>query len=401
VKNASDVHSAKKPAEELGIRASSADRLTFEFSEPDPDFLYKLTASLLVPLKSLQFPAKEQISLQLFNGPYRAVRWNSGRRMALEPNPHFVNNVGPGGNPQKQAQRPSVEVLFLDEDQTALNLYEKGELTFLRRLPTHYIPTYKNRPDFHQIPVARFDYIGFGEALKDQPNLRAALSYSANFTELQKIYDALGPPGCHSLPDDFVDPKSLNDCVKFDLEKAKTYFSKVPAEQKAQRLRYVFSKAGGEDLKKGAEWFQSQWKKHLNLTVDLEQTETGVFFQQLRVSPPPIFRKGVGLERPTCLSALETFAKGGSENFFKLDDPAFEKILARLASQTATASTGLQRKPTLAARKTCSEGIRYLLDHHLLIPLGKIHWTLLVQPRFKGWHLNQMNQLDLSQLTVH
>ncbi len=377
VKNAMAVHGGTMPIDQLGIRAKGDGELIFEFQKRDPDFLYKLTASPLVPSKTDAYPEREAADKLIVNGPYKIVSWKIGRRVRLEPNANYSR-----GEPA----RPPVEILFVDEDETAYNLYRKGDLSFLRRLPTTNIPQYKGRPEFFQKPVSRFDYIGFGQDLKNQPDLRAALSLSLDFKELQKIYDALGIPGCPSLPESWMDDAH---CVKFDLARAKEHFAKVPAEIRAKPLRLVFSKAGGDDIKKGAEWLQAQWKKNLGFEVRLEGTENGVFLSMLRSESPPIFRKGVGLERPTCLAALETFSSEGSENFIGLDDAKYEKIIQRLE----TVSNRSAKR-----RKLCGEGVQYLLDRHLLVPLGRIHFTMLADPTFVGWEVNEMNQLDLSGL---
>ena len=241
IKNAIAVHGGKKPADQLGIKTEGKDKLILEFENPDPDFLYKLTSSSLTPVHTTDFghPTEFAEKKILFNGPYKIKEWLQGKRVRLEPNPFYKKGF---------AGRPPVEILFIDEDQTALNLYEQGTLTFLRRLSTTYISKYKTHPDFYQIPMARFDYVGFGDELKDQPDLRAALSYSADFTELQKIYDALGMPGCPALADELLDQPR---CLKFDLKKAKEHWARVSDEVKKRHPKFMFSMLGGDDVKRG------------------------------------------------------------------------------------------------------------------------------------------------------
>lgn len=391
VKNAMRINAGALAADRLGVRAESKTRLVFDFSAPDPDFLFKLTHSVLVPVAHETYPPPGELKTVLFNGPYRVVSWSRGRRFRLEKNPFYER-----GHPS----RPPVEVLFIDDDQTALNLYEQKQLSFLRRLPPASIATFQSRPDFFQIPVARFDYIGFGDALRDQPDLRAALSYGADYAELRKALglQALGPPGCPGLAPTLIEG---SHCVPFDIEKAKTHLARVPPKIRAKRLKLMFSKLGGDDVKRAMEWFQANWKKNLGLQIDLEQAEQQSYLQFLRASPPPIFRKGVGLERPTCLAALETFARNGAENFLKLDDSEFEKIITRLTEVTQPANkTGAVSRPSLESRRLCGQGVQYLVDRHWLIPLGRMVFTMLVEPRFVGWSMNEMNQLDLAHLSV-
>lgn len=387
VKNALAVNSGTMSADQLGLRATSEFVLEFEFAKADPDFLYKLTASVLAPVRTERFPGKGELSGVVFNGPYRVVLWVPRHRIRLEKNPYYKR-----GNPN----RPPVEFVFVDDDQTAVQLYEQKQLSFLRRLPATFFSQYRNQPDFHQIPVSRFDYLGFGEDLKGEPDLRDALSSSLDFYEMKKLFDASGLPGCAGLPDRLLDHAR---CVKFDLAHAKESVAKVRPEVRARAYKLLFSRFAGDDVKHWAEFLQAQWKKNLGIHVELEQMDFVSFLHQLQSRPPAIFRKGIGLESPTCLSALETFATGGSENFLKIAEPDFEAILDRLRRETKTDKSGFLERPSTGSQKACGDGVQFLIDRHLLVPLGAMHFTVLADPRFKGWSLNEMNQLDLSSLT--
>ncbi|MCM2281723.1 MAG: ABC transporter substrate-binding protein [Bdellovibrionaceae bacterium] len=381
VVGAMDAYSGKASATQLGVHAQSSQRLEFRLLKPDPDFLYKLTSPILVPIRSESFPDRTRAGQHVYNGPYRLDNWEIGKRLRLSSNSHYTRG---------RDRRPPIEVLVIDEDATALALYERGGpsggLSFLRRLPTGLIAKYKGRSDFKQIPMARFDYIGFGPELKGLPKMRQALSLAMDFDELRRIYDALGRPGCPGLPEEIM---AETPCLNMNERAAKAAWAQVPAKFREKRWTYAFSGLGGDDIKKGAEWAQQQWRQRLGARVDLAQTEQTLFLSQLREKAPAIFRKGVGLDRPTCLAALETFSPGGAENFLSLDLPEYNEILAQLSRASTVAES----------RKLCTRGIRVLIKDHWLIPLGRIHFTLLASPRFRGWDLNEMNQLDLAELS--
>lgn len=361
VKNALAIYEGKKQISALGISAPDALTLKFEFDEPVPDFEYNLSTFILAPTKE---------NLEVGTGPYRFKQWIKGQKIILEPNPFYL-----GGN----TQRPLVEVLFIEEDSVALQLYEKGQLQFLRRLPTLFIPTAIKRSDFHWIPMIRLDYIGFGAELKDREDLRKAFTYSLNYPELQKIFTSKGVPGCIGLPDSWFPEKA--PCFTYDPKK-------IPTIKDKKAYTMMFSNLGGEDHKRATEWMQSQWSKNAGLKVHLEMKENKLFLQTLKQNPPALFRKGVAPDRPTCLAALETFAEWNPENFIQLKDSAYHDILEKLGSSKNQNET----------KKYCLMGANYLMDHHLIIPLGPIQFAMLAKPEFTGWKLNQMNQLDLSQL---
>ncbi|MEK2645482.1 peptide ABC transporter substrate-binding protein [Bdellovibrio sp. BCCA] len=361
IKNAEDIFAGKKGLETLGVSAPDKLTLKFEFQTSDPDFEYNLANFLLAPTKE---------DLSAYNGPYKLKEWKKGQKIILE-----ANALYKGGHPQ----RPQVEFLFIEEDTVALQLYEKNELQFLRRLPTLFIPSHKTRKDFYWYPVIRLDYLGFGPELATQEDVRKAFTYSLNYVELQKIFSSEGKPGCIGLPDSWFPEKA--PCFDYDLKK-------VPKITSTKTYTLMFSALGGEDHKRATEWLQNQWSKNAGLKTHLEVKENKVFLQILQQNPPALFRKGVSPDRPTCLAALETFAPTSPENYLRIKSPEYEKILSSLA----------QTKKPAEQKKWCLAGADYLMKNHLMIPLGAIHFSILVKPEFIGWKLNQMNQLDLSDL---
>lgn len=360
LKNAEKIYKGEADTTTLGVHATQPHILFFEFEKPDPDFEYKLASFLIAPTKE---------TLDAYTGPYLLKEWKRGQKLILGPNPHY----------QGHDKRPTVEFLFIEEDSVALQLYEKNELHFLRRLPTLFIPRFNQRADFFFHPVLRFDYLGFGPELSSRADVRAALTYSLNYPELQKIFISKGLPGCAGLPDSWFPDKA--PCFEFKLDK-------VQVKQKTPPLDFLFSSLGGEDHRRATEWMQNQWQKHAQIKTRPQSRENKIFLQTLRDKPPALFRKGVSPDRPTCLATLETFAENNPENYIRLRSPEFSKILQQLAKETSQSEQ----------RKLCKKGVEYLMDKHLLIPLGPIHFAMLAKKEFQGWKLNQMNQLDLSGL---
>jgi oligopeptide transport system substrate-binding protein len=110
----------------------------------------------------------------------------------------------------------------------------------------------------------------------------------------------------------------------------------------------------------------------------------------MKKKPPPLFRKGIAVDRPTCLAALSVFTGLHPENYLRLTETAYDEILKKLS----------QSKTEGAKKKYCTQGIEFLMKDYRLIPLGAYDLSILVKPEFVGWKLNQMNQLDLSDLHV-
>src|SRR5262249_31372533 len=115
-----------------------------------------------------------------------------------------------------------------------------------------------------------------------------------------------------------------------------------------------------------------------------------MYIAKLKAAPPAAFRKGVGLDRPTCLAGLEVMSKDHPENYLRINDAKFESYLVKLRREA---------NPN-RARSLCTKAIRQLMDQHLFIPMGEMHFSMMVKPQFVGWEVNETNQLDLTDLRL-
>lgn len=374
IQNAREVWKGVMSPETLGVEAVDEKTLIVKLAVPDSDFLRKLANVALSPVKSVDLPDRLTSEKMLVTGPYRVKKWKAGDRVTLEANPHY-----PGG-----ADRPPAEALFIEEDSTALGLYDVGTLSFLRRLPSPQIEAYRSHPDFFRVPLSRFDYIGFSRRLKDYPKLRRALSTSLDFKQFFRLFSSATRPGCPSLQSALFEGTVCVDYGPLDAKK----LIKEQGWPKDVKTMLGLSLLGGDDIQRQAEWFQGQWKKNLGLEVELNSQEQGVYLARLKTDPPALFRKGIGLDRPSCLAALEIFSRDNPENYIRLDIKEYDQVVEQLRSETNT----------VKARALCSAGLKILIQQNWIIPLGQMYFTMLMDPHFLGWKINSLNQLDLSNL---
>ncbi|MGE0763846.1 MAG: peptide ABC transporter substrate-binding protein [Bdellovibrionales bacterium] len=374
--NARAISAGKLKPEDLGVSAIDDRTLEIQLEEADPELFFKLSAPVLTPIWQTPPLKPDTFAKAVTTGPYRIREWQSKTRIRLEPNPYYF--------PIKS--RPEVEILLIEEDSTALQMFDLGKLDFLRRLNIKEIPWRKSRKEFLFIPTYRFDYVGFGPELQDQPELRKALALSLDYAELTKAYLTPGKIGCPSLPRSLSEPWP---CVKFDLKAAKAALAKAD-RSRFPELTLNYSRAGGEDVGRGMEWMQGQWKKHLGLNVALRPQESGMFMQQIKTKAPALFRKGMNLNRPTCLAALESFTSFSRDNSLGLKNENYDKLVGRLQNS--------QSEPS--KKSLCGQALNLLIKEHRLIPLGELYFAMLAKPQFRGWRVTPMNQLDLTDLEV-
>ncbi|MCB0378682.1 MAG: peptide ABC transporter substrate-binding protein [Bdellovibrionales bacterium] len=376
LKNAQSILNGKQPASSLGFHILNKFEFNLEFTQPEPEFIYKLSSTALFPRPEAQPSDKESYKNFLSCGPYQIEDWKMGSELRLKPNPYYKKG---------SKNRPPVKVYFIDDEMTAFRLYENGRLSFLRRIPANLAASLEGRKDLFKIIMARYDYIGFGKKVMQNSNLRKALVHSIDYEKLKKLLRATGRPGCPSLPKKWL---LTPPCYNFDLDLAKEALSKVPEKLKNEVFQLKVSQLGGNDIKNQAEFFQNQWTQHLGLNIEVAQVEQGTYLNELKQNPPDIFRKGVGLDRPTCTSALETFSEESHQNFIGLKDPDYQKLVEALSREE-----NRQKR-----RSLCQKGVDFVMTRELVIPLGEMHFTIMANPDFVGWKLNSMNQLDLAKL---
>lgn len=362
-------HDDKPPEKPLGITVNK-NKLTFTLKRNNQEFLYRLTSPLWVPF----LPLSKDRPWPLGLGPYKLTQWQKGSKLVLEPN--LLSREG-------HKSRPGLEVYFVTEDSVALKLYQSGELQFLRRLPTAFIPTHQKRPDYHEIDQIRFDYFGFTQKFRERPEnkvLMKILGLAIPFEEMRALYFAKPRPGCFGLPANLSNGPV---CFNEDLTQAKTLYGAT----ERQGIHVLFSQSV-EDHRRGLEWLQMKMKERLGLPLRLDGSETKVFLARLEKREAQMFRRGVAPDRPTCAAVLEFFLPGASENYLDLNDAVINKAVPLLL-----ASSSEKEKA-----KLCRQTLEHLRNESLMIPTGPIFFAILADSKWTGWHLNELNQLDLKDL---
>lgn len=351
----------------VGFQATK-DEIHFHLVNNNYEFIYNLTTPILAPLKTDSIPDKTKYKNLVSSGPYKIINWTAGKAIDLVPNPNFWSY---------NSALPNVQMLFIPEDTAALRLYENNELDFLRRLPTLYIKKYSSRTDFHAIAQHRLDYIGFAPHVADF-EMRKNMTLSLDYLEWQKLYKSTNPPGCPGLS-----KKLYLDDICYTKTKLTVTYPKT-------NLTLYFAKQGGDDHKRAMEWVQNQWIKNLGMKIQIQSIDQKILPLKVAEKSADIFRKGIAAQAPTCFSLLRSFLSSESDNISGFKSTVFDGLVNSL--------------PTLinegAKKEKCHNALKILMDSYQIIPTGEIYFSILVKSKWTGWNLNELNQLDLSNLNL-
>lgn len=377
VKNAKPILAKEKKQDQLGFKIIDDLHFNIEFEVADYDFLYKLSTLNLRPTPLNQPTETKDFDKFISSGPYQIKSWSPNNKIVLSPNPNYK---------KYSTYQPEVEIFFIADDKSAYRLYQSGKLNFLRRLTSDLIDKHKNSGELFQVPMARFDYIGFLPTLYKDKNLISSLNQSINFSDFKKLFKALGAPGCPSISESWLD---TIPCYQFNLDQAKKNMAKANLELREKKWKFAVSKLGGDDISKIAEFFQDQWKKNVGFKTEIDVVEQSLYLNNLEKRAYPIFRKGIGLDIPTCFEALYEFSSQNKQtNYTDFNNTEYEKIISKWPNT----------KDLSKRKQLCTKAIDLLLANGVMIPMGRMYFSILAKPKFKGWSVNSLNQLDLAAL---
>lgn len=357
--NAKEIWAGTKKPHQLGVRTNKQGELLFQLAESHREFIFHLALPVLAPQK--------RSDLFITSGPYRFITPKLSLPLRLEPNPFFDSMA---------ARRPTLQFMLVREDNTALLMFDRNELDFVRRIPTPLIPKLRRRPEYFEVTQVRFDYIGMGGKLRTNTDLKTKIAESINYDQLTKFFHSRPRPGCPGIPSDFFHGPL---CWNFK--------SDLAPEKNPQSFEFIFSNLGGDSHQKSAELIQSDLSKN-NVKLILSGLENKAFLDRLQTNPPDLFRKGNNLDRPTCSAVLELFESHSPENTLQIKSKRLDEIVGQMKNTSRE-----ERK-----RELCTEGLRILMFDHHMIPTGPIYFSYLLSSKFSGAWLNEFNQLYLVDL---
>lgn len=173
VEGGAELTAGEVEEDEVGIRATGDRNLEVRLINPTPFFLGLTALPLYFPLKQSFVEEQGQDFASgprslLFNGPYTLEEFNPSEGAVLQKNPDYWDSQNVAIN--------TIDLRVVTESNTALNLYESGELDTVR-LSSEQTDQYRDSPDFVEIPEFGSYYTVFNTenpALSNK-NIRQAL----------------------------------------------------------------------------------------------------------------------------------------------------------------------------------------------------------------------------------
>ncbi|MBI3541760.1 MAG: peptide ABC transporter substrate-binding protein [Deltaproteobacteria bacterium] len=293
-----------------------------------------------------------------FNGPYKIALYQPDVKLELVPNPEHAQ-------PGKLAR---IEALIVQDDSTALRLYEGGRLHFMSDLSTLDRATLALRPDYHSMKSPVLVYLGLDANATSAPQLasrsaRLALSEAID----RSLFPTLLGGGC--TPANQLDP-ARGETRAFDPEAG----HRLGPELDGKKLVLGFFAKGNNQLV--VEFAQAQWKTNLGLSAGLQANEIKTYWKKLEQRPYPVFLNSFGPPVWDTRFSYELLRSTNPMNLGRWSNAAYDHALDRGDYKTAA---------------------RIIAAETPIIPLYFRGYDYLSSPRLKGARLNPMTSLDLRE----
>jgi ABC-type oligopeptide transport system substrate-binding subunit len=384
VEGAKSFYSGK--SKQIGIRAPSERELEITLQTPIAFFPAILTHWVTFPIRSElleKYPDywrnPERIATL---GAFKIQRWIQNTRIVLAANPHA----------EEKPWLERVEGWIVTEDQTALNLFDSGQLDFISDPGTAGMgrSDLVHRPS----PILYFVGIGPGHPFSSKPQALRALSLALQRSEIPQALSVPHRPATKLVPPE-IPPEYSNQNRSFDADvgQAQTLMAaagfKEPAGVPVIRLRF-FNRPAIAEL---AQWVQAQWKKNLGLRVELEGSEIKSYWSQLAKSPEAFFINSKGAAYPDADTFFRLFAsENGTRNAQNLGrwmDRGYDRRIEQAASTS---------EPSARA-KLYNQAEKILLEEKPgLIPLYFRSSEYLIKPYVEGLVINPLSSIFFEKI---
>jgi oligopeptide transport system substrate-binding protein len=389
IKNATAVNKGEVPVDQLGVKADGDFTLVVELENATPYFESLTTFGTFLPLNQKFVEEKADTfatsaDTLLSNGPFKFASWTStAQEWELVKNDTYWD--------AKTVKLEKMTYVVVKESQTAVDLYEKGEVD-RAGLSSDLVDQYSTHDDYTVEPDTSVFYIKMNQTRNKalaNVNVRNAI---ARAFDKQALVDEILNNGSivanGLVPKDFVptpDGKDFRevsgDLMKYDLDEAKKYWEKALAELGTDSVEIEFLGGDNEVSKMMNQYLANQLSTNLpGLKVTLKEVP---FEQRLELDTAMDYDMqfaGWGPDFLDPYTYMNLWLTDGGNNQMGYSNPEYDKLV----NETATT---LAQDPE-ARNENFLKAEKILFKDAAIAPVYQRASALLVSPKVQGVFTN-------------
>lgn len=255
------------------------------------------------------------------NGPFNLDFRRLRNRVRVRRNPDYwaLDRVG----------LETIDFMSLESQNTALNMYETGQLHWINDLPTSVLEELKKRDDFHSGPKLSIYFYKLNTAVKplDQVKVRQALSMAINRKQIvEEVTKAGQQPALSVVPPGLAGYQGAEGLPE-NLEKARELLAEAgyPGGRGFPKLTLMYNTS--ETHRPIAEVIQQQLQNNLNIKIELKNMEWGSFIETVQQEDYQMARYGWVGDYPDPNTFLDLWVSSSPQSNTNWKNPEYDRLI--------------------------------------------------------------------------
>lgn len=388
VKNARGYNEGKlKDFTQVGVKAIDDQTLQVSLEQPKSYFPYLMTHHSTYPIRLDVVQAKGDRWTEPENivtlGAYKLKQWEHDKIMVLERNDDYYG---------EKAKTKYVLGYMINEDSTALNLFEAGKIDVLDLLPSRELAQLRKHPGYKEVPTLGIYYYGFN--IEKEPfnneKVRKAVSMAIDRKEVTQLLAGGQVPLTSWVPRGMFGHEK-DKGTGFDPSNAKKMLDEAGFKDRSKFPKIKIGFNTNEDHQRVAENVQAQLKRNLGIEVELANEEWKTYLKTLQTEPANIFRLGWLADYPDPDNFMNLMTSYSDNNHTGWADAKYDELIKK-----ATAITDKEKR-----RKIYEQAQAILTEKEVpVVPIYSMVTQYLISDRVKNYPLNPMQKQLLKEVEL-
>ncbi|KAA5541116.1 peptide ABC transporter substrate-binding protein [Roseiconus nitratireducens] len=261
------------------------------------------------------------------NGPYQLAFRRLRDRVRVEKNPLYYK--------ADQVGMETIDFISLESQNTALNMYETGQIQWVTDLPTAVLQELKKRDDFHSAPKLSIYFYKLNTAVPplDDVRVRQALSLALDRRQIvEEVTKAGQQPAYTVVPPGIAGYKSPQGMPE-NVQRAQELLAEAgfPGGRGFPKLSLMYNTS--ETHRPIAEVIQQQLQNNLNIKLELKNMEWGSFIETVQMEQYQMARYGWVGDYPDPNTFLDLWVTGNPQSNTNWSNPEYDRLIEAAAKE--------------------------------------------------------------------
>lgn len=303
------------------------------------------------------------------NGAYRIDLRRLRDRVRLRKSPTWFD--------ADQVEIETIDALSTEGHNTALNMYETGQMDWVTDPPVALMETLRERDDFKSAPMLSVYFYRINTTRKplDDPRVRRAIAMAINRKQIVEQVTKAGQVPAFSLVPPGIAGYQSPPGLEPNIDRAKELLDEAgyPNGRGIPKVSILYNTS--EAHRAVAEVIQQQLQNSLNIKLELQNMEWGSFLDKTNQIDYDLARAGWIADYADPNTFLDLWVTGGPQNSTGWSNSTFDSLI-----QQAAAEVDLSKRMEMLA-----EAEAIWIEEMPVIPLYFYVSVNLVKPRVEGF----------------